>query len=93
MLVGMFGWGMWELALLGIVGLLIFGRRLPDVGRNLGRGIVEFKKGLSGLEDEIDKAGDSNNESPKQIQRDESSTQDVSSQQRTSVDSSHADKS
>ena len=34
--------------------LLIFGRRLPDVGRSLGRGIVEFKKGLRGIQDEVD---------------------------------------
>ena len=27
-------------------GLLIFGKRLPEVGRSLGKGIVEFKKGL-----------------------------------------------
>src|SRR5262245_48046904 len=31
-----------------ILGLLIFGRKLPDVGKNIGRTIVEFKKGLSG---------------------------------------------
>ena len=37
-----------------ILGLLIFGRRLPEVGRSLGRGIVEFKKGVKGIEEEID---------------------------------------
>jgi sec-independent protein translocase protein TatA len=31
-----------------VVGLLIFGRRLPEVGKNVGKTIVEFKKGLSG---------------------------------------------
>jgi sec-independent protein translocase protein TatA len=41
------------LILLGI-GILLFGKRLPDVGRSLGKGIVEFKKGLRGLEDEVD---------------------------------------
>jgi sec-independent protein translocase protein TatA len=35
-----------------VVALLIFGRKLPDVGKNLGRTIVEFKKGLSGAGDE-----------------------------------------
>jgi len=32
-----------------IIGLLIFGKRLPEVGRSLGQTIVEFKKGLSGV--------------------------------------------
>ncbi len=32
-----------------IFGLLIFGRRLPEVGKNLGKTIVEFKKGLNGV--------------------------------------------
>src|SRR3954463_10535550 len=35
-------------------GLLIFGKRLPEVGRSLGKGIVEFKKGLKGVEDDIE---------------------------------------
>src|SRR5882762_4132318 len=37
-------------------GLLIFGKRLPEVGRSLGKGIVEFKKGLKGVEDEVEEA-------------------------------------
>jgi sec-independent protein translocase protein TatA len=37
-----------------ILGVLLFGRRLPEIGKQLGKGIVEFKKGLKGLEDEID---------------------------------------
>jgi sec-independent protein translocase protein TatA len=38
------------------LGLLLFGRRLPEVGRSLGRGIVEFRRGLSGIENEISEA-------------------------------------
>src|SRR5437588_6567873 len=36
------------------IGILLFGKRLPEVGRSLGKGIVEFKKGLKGLEDEVE---------------------------------------
>ncbi len=39
-----------------VFGLLIFGKRLPEVGRSLGQGIVQFKKGLKGIEDEIEEA-------------------------------------
>jgi TatA/E family protein of Tat protein translocase len=52
---GLFGTiGTWEAVAILAVGLLLFGRRLPEVGRSLGRGIVEFKKGLKGIEEEID---------------------------------------
>lgn len=48
--------GGWEWLVIAVVGLLIFGRRLPEVGRSLGKGIVEFKKGLRGIEEDVDKA-------------------------------------
>ncbi|MEM7681681.1 MAG: twin-arginine translocase TatA/TatE family subunit [Planctomycetota bacterium] len=47
------GMGAWEWAILAFLGLLIFGKRLPEVGKSLGRGIVEFKKGLAGVDDDI----------------------------------------
>jgi sec-independent protein translocase protein TatA len=49
--------GMPEIIVLMIIGVLLFGRRLPEVGRYLGKGIVEFKKGMKGLEDDIDVGG------------------------------------
>jgi sec-independent protein translocase protein TatA len=52
-----------EWVILLILGLLIFGRRLPEVGRSLGKGIVEFKRGIKGIEDEIE----SESSRPKQI--------------------------
>ncbi len=39
-----------------IVALLIFGKRLPEVMKSMGRGIVEFKKGVKGVEDEVENA-------------------------------------
>ncbi len=47
---------MMEWLILLALGLLLFGRRLPEVGRSLGKGIVEFKKGLSGIEDDVNNA-------------------------------------
>ena len=36
-----------------VIGLLLFGRKLPDVGRGIGQGIREFKKGLKDVEDDV----------------------------------------
>ena len=47
-----------EWIVLLVIGLLIFGRRLPEVGRSLGRGIVEFKRGVNGIDDEITDASE-----------------------------------
>ncbi|MCA9292370.1 MAG: twin-arginine translocase TatA/TatE family subunit [Phycisphaerales bacterium] len=46
--------GPMEFVVLAILGLLLFGRRLPEVGRSLGRSIVEFRKGIKGIEDEVE---------------------------------------
>ena len=45
-----------ELIIIGLVAVLLFGNRLPDVGRSLGKGIIEFKKGIKGINEEIDEA-------------------------------------
>jgi len=51
-----------EWILIALFGLLLFGKRLPEVGRSLGKSIVEFKKGLKGVEEEIDSAIESNDQ-------------------------------
>lgn len=61
-----------EWIVLLVLGLLIFGRRLPEVGKSLGRGIVEFKRGVKGIEDEIDDAS-SKSEAPRLSERDPAS--------------------
>lgn len=50
----MFGSHPMELIIVGIVALLLFGKRLPEVARSLGKGITEFKKGVRGIEDEVE---------------------------------------
>jgi sec-independent protein translocase protein TatA len=54
---GMFGPMHW--LIIGVIVLLLFGNRLPSVMRSLGLGVVEFKKGLQGIQEEM------NNDAPK----------------------------
>ncbi len=51
----MFGLSTLEIVALAVVVLLLFGTRLPSVMRSLGSGVVEFKKGLQGVEDDAKK--------------------------------------
>jgi sec-independent protein translocase protein TatA len=50
----MFGLGVWELLLILLIVLVVFGAgRLPQIGAGIGKGIRNFKKSIKG-EDEID---------------------------------------
>lgn len=56
----LFGWilpGHMELLILAFIALLFFGNRLPSVMRSLGRSVTEFKKGVSGIEEDLDQVG------------------------------------
>ncbi|MFZ0033354.1 MAG: twin-arginine translocase TatA/TatE family subunit [Sedimentisphaerales bacterium] len=46
--------GGWEWVVILIVALLLFGKRLPEVARGLGKSLTEFKKGLSEGQDAVD---------------------------------------
>ena len=46
----------YELLIIMVIALLLFGKRLPEVARSLGKGVVEFKKGLKGIEDDVDRS-------------------------------------
>jgi sec-independent protein translocase protein TatA len=49
----MFGIGTGEMIVFGIIAVILFGGRLPSVARSLGKSIVEFKKGMADLENEV----------------------------------------
>jgi sec-independent protein translocase protein TatA len=49
----MFGIGPQEMIIVGVIAVLLFGKRLPEVARSLGKGVVEFKKGISGIEEDL----------------------------------------
>jgi sec-independent protein translocase protein TatA len=50
----MFGLGYMEILVLGIIAVLLFGKRLPDMAKYIGKSVVEFKKGMHGLESGFD---------------------------------------
>jgi sec-independent protein translocase protein TatA len=67
-----FGLGPTELLVVAGLALLLFGNRLPSAMRNMGRGIVEFKKGMQGQDD------DEGDVEPKKLQHAEKEHSDKS---------------
>jgi sec-independent protein translocase protein TatA len=57
-----FGIGIWEMLILLLVLLLVFGpKRLPEMGRQLGKGMREFKDSVTGSgkdEDDLDRSSE-----------------------------------
>ncbi|MCG6155828.1 Sec-independent protein translocase subunit TatA/TatB [Rubinisphaera margarita] len=49
----MFTPGWTEMIILGMIALLLFGKRLPEVARSLGQGFVEFKRGMRTIETDM----------------------------------------
>ena len=48
-----FGVNIWEVLILLLVALLLFGpKRLPEMGRSLGKGLREFKDSVTGKDDD-----------------------------------------
>ncbi len=61
-----------------IVALIIFGKRLPEVMRSMGRGIVEFKKGVKGVEDDVEDAmEDSAKKNPEKLEASDNSKEKI----------------
>ena len=56
LLLGMFTPGPMDMLILLAIMLLLFGNRLPSMMRNLGAGAREFKKGVQGIDEELQEA-------------------------------------
>ena len=56
----MFGLGPWELMVVFLIVLLVFGaKRIPEIAQGLGKGITEFKKAAREVTEELDVTNDS----------------------------------
>ena len=42
-----------ELLIVLFIALMLFGKRLPEVAGNMGKGLTEFKKGIRGVEEDV----------------------------------------
>ncbi|MFZ5831307.1 MAG: Sec-independent protein translocase subunit TatA/TatB [Planctomycetota bacterium] len=47
-----------EMLVIGVVAVLLFGKRLPEVGRSLGKSLAEFNRSVRGLQEQITSAAD-----------------------------------
>jgi sec-independent protein translocase protein TatA len=46
--------GPWEIIIVLLIALVLFGgKKLPSIGKSMGRGIREFRSGIKGLGDDV----------------------------------------
>jgi sec-independent protein translocase protein TatA len=52
----MFGLGVQEVLIVFLIGLLLFGKKLPDLARSFGKTVAAFKAEVHGTEEDVRKA-------------------------------------
>lgn len=74
-----------EWIIIALIALLIFGRKLPEVARSMGKSIVEFKKGIKDVKDDIAKESRLESSSTPKIehQQEPAATPESSNDQKT----------
>jgi sec-independent protein translocase protein TatA len=45
--------GVWEISIIGLVAVLMFGSKLPSIARNFGKAIPSFKRGITEGQKEV----------------------------------------
>jgi sec-independent protein translocase protein TatA len=66
----MFGAHLTEIIVIALIVFLLFGNRLPSVMRSLGKGITEFKKGVQGIQEDVENADQKKLENKEEKTRD-----------------------
>jgi sec-independent protein translocase protein TatA len=60
--------GILEIAIVLVIALIVFGpKRLPELGKSLGRGISEFKEGISSIGDSVTAQDDEDDDEPVEL--------------------------
>lgn len=49
----MLGLGPTEMIVIGVLAVLLFGNRLPEVAKSVGNSFNQFKKGMQGIEEDV----------------------------------------
>lgn len=50
--------GSFEIIVILVLALILYGRRLPEITRAVGKGYKSFRKEIDGIKNELSKAGD-----------------------------------